>query len=167
MRRKPSPGLDRRKTPATSALLFALACAVCALACAASGAAIVARASDSSEVEEAAAAARGALARMPPEERLESISDARVRRAVQSAYRAVVELADNREAARLSALNAKFERAFAAAEREAARSEHKICALNCKDCDGDLCRQDCKASGKKFCGCKLVVFGCIVAECLF
>ncbi len=119
------------------------------------------------EDDSAAQEARSALARAGAEERLEGIKDERLRRAVQATYRAVVELADNREPARVAALNAKFERAYASLVRETARGEHKTCAANCKAFDGEPCLTKCKAAGKKFCGCHLIVFGCIVAECLF
>lgn len=120
-----------------------------------------------SEAEEAATAARATLARLPTETRLGEISNEHLRRVVQATYRAVVELAENRDPGKLTALNSKFERAYSDVERETRRGEHKTCAANCKALDGDLCQADCKATGKKFCGCKLIVFGCIVAECIF
>ncbi|HEY0099346.1 MAG TPA: hypothetical protein VGB76_10390 [Pyrinomonadaceae bacterium] len=120
-----------------------------------------------SEAEAVAAVARTALARLPAEARLDEIRDGHLRRAVQTTYRAVVELADNRDSARVAALNSKFERAYASVAREIARGEHRTCAANCKSFDGDPCVAKCKADGKKFCGCKLILFGCVVAECLF
>jgi hypothetical protein len=111
--------------------------------------------------------ARAALARMPPEAKLGEIADERLRRAAQVAYRAVSELAGNGDDAKAPALYAKFERAYAAFDREAARRGHKVCALNCRECDGEPCEERCRASGRRLCGCKLTVFGCIVAECLF
>lgn len=120
-----------------------------------------------SEAEEAAAAARVALARLPAEARLGEIKNGHLRRAVQTTYRAVVELADNRDPGKFVALNSRFERAYASVAREAARGEHRTCAANCKSFDGDPCLTKCKADGKKFCGCKLIIFGCVVAECLF
>jgi hypothetical protein len=119
------------------------------------------------EAEEVAAAARAALARLPAESRLGEIRNEHLRRAVQTTYRAVVELADNRDPARVAALNSKFERAYASVTRETARGEHRTCAANCKSFDGEPCLAQCKAAGKKFCGCKLILFGCVVAECLF
>jgi len=120
-----------------------------------------------SEVEEAAAAARAALGRLPLETRLGEISNERLRRAVQATYRTVVEIADNRDPGKVASLSTKFERAYATFERETARGEHKTCASNCKALDGGPCPAKCKAAGKKFCGCKLIVFGCVVAECIF
>jgi hypothetical protein len=122
---------------------------------------------DQSEADEAATAARATLARLPTETRLGEIGNERLRRLVQVTYRAVVELADNRDPGKLTALNSKFERAYSDVERETKRGEHQNCAANCKALDGDLCQANCKATGKKFCGCKLIVFGCIVAECIF
>lgn len=109
--------------------------------------------------------ARRALARMPSAERLGEVRDARVRRAVQTAYAAVAEIADNREPGRAARLNAKFERAYAAVVRASARSEHKTCARNC-EADGQTCQTECKAAGKKSCGCRLATFACFVAECV-
>lgn len=143
------------------ALLTALLCVACA------GRTTTARFADASEVEHVAAAARAALARLPAEARLGEIRNERLRRAVQETYRAVVELADNREPGQLAALNYKFERAYASVGRETTRGEHKNCAANCKAFDGEPCRTKCRATGKKFCGCKLIIFGCIVAECIF
>jgi membrane-bound lytic murein transglycosylase B len=143
------------------ALLGALLCAACAYAASAAHPPLP------SEAEEAASAARAALARLPPEARLGEIKNERLRRAVQETYRAVVGLADNRESGKVSALNAKFERAYASVGRETARGEHKQCAANCKALDGEPCLMECRSDGKKFCGCKLIVFGCIVAECVF
>jgi hypothetical protein len=120
-----------------------------------------------SEAEEVAAAARAALARLPAGERLGEIRNGHLRRAVQTTYRAVVELADNRDSGKVAALNSKFERAYASVARETARGEHRTCAANCKSFDGEPCVAKCKAGGKKFCGCKLILFGCVVAECLF
>ncbi|MDT5271671.1 MAG: hypothetical protein QOH49_3857 [Acidobacteriota bacterium] len=143
------------------ALLGGLLWAVCAYAAAS------AASPESSEVEEAASAARAALARLPAEARLGEIKDERLRRAVQTTYSAVVALAENREPGRLAALSSKFERAYAAVERETARGEHKTCAANCKAFDGEPCLAKCRSAGKKFCGCKLIVFACVVAECVF
>ena len=120
-----------------------------------------------SEAEEAAASARQALARLPAEARLGDIKNEQLRRAVQATYRAIIELADNREPGRVGALNSRFERAYASVERETARGEHKSCAANCKALDGEPCLTKCKASRQKFCGCRLIVFGCVVAECVF
>ena len=119
------------------------------------------------EAEALTANARAALERMPPESRLEAIEDARLRRAAQAGYRAVAELADNREADAAPALYNKFARAFAAFEVEAARRGHATCALNCKADDEAACRKGCKTANRKLCGCKLITFGCVVAECLF
>jgi hypothetical protein len=146
---------------ARAALLGGLLWAACAYASASAAPA------ESSEAEAAAAAARAALARLPAEARLGEIEDERLRRAVQAAYSAVVELAENREPARLAALSSKFEHAYAAVERETARGEHKTCAANCKAFDGEPCLAKCRGAGRKFCGCKLVVFACVVAECVF
>jgi hypothetical protein len=104
---------------------------------------------------------------MPPESRLEAIEDARLRRAAQAGYRAVAELADNREADAAPALYNRFARAFAAFEAEAARRGHATCALNCKADDEAACRKECKTLNRRLCGCKLITFGCVVAECLF
>jgi hypothetical protein len=105
---------------------------------------------------------------MPPESGLEAIEDARLRRVTQAGYRAVAELADNREADAVPALYNRFARAFAAFEAEAARHGHATCALNCKADDEAACRKGCKTPNRKLlCGCKLVTFGCVVAECLF
>jgi hypothetical protein len=119
------------------------------------------------EAEALRAKARAALERMPPESRLEAIEDARLRRAAQAGYRAAAELADNQEAAAATTLYNRFARAFAAFEAEAARRGHATCALNCKADDEASCLKDCKASNRKLCGCKLITFGCVVAECLF
>jgi hypothetical protein len=126
-----------------------------------------ARSTALSEAEEAAAAARAALARLPAEVRLGEIKNGHLRRAVQITYRAVVELADNRDSGKVAALNSKFERAYASVARETARGEHKTCAANCKSFDGEPCLTQCKPAGKKFCGCTLILFGCVVTECLF
>lgn len=126
-----------------------------------------ATASVGSEAEEAAAVARATLSRLPAEARLEEIKNEQLRRAVQVAYRVVVELAENRDPGKVGVLNAKFERAYAAVERETARSPLRNCSANCKVVDGDSCASKCKVSGLKFCGCKLIVFGCLVAECIF
>jgi hypothetical protein len=142
-----------------AALLGVLLWAVCAYAASAPP--------ESSEAEEAASAARAALARLPAGARLGEIEDERLRRAVQAAYGAVVELAENREPGRLAALSSKFERAYTSVERETARDGHKTCASNCKAFDGEPCLAKCRGAGKKFCGCKLIVFACVVAECIF
>jgi hypothetical protein len=47
------------------------------------------------------------------------------------------------------------------------RGEHRSCTANCKALDGDPCQTKCRAAGRGFCGCKLIVFGCVVAECVF
>jgi hypothetical protein len=120
-----------------------------------------------SEAEELAAVARTALARLPAESRLGEIRNEQLRRAVQTTYRAVVELADNRDSGKVATLNSRFERAYASVTRETARGEHRTCAANCKSFDGEPCLAKCKADGKKFCGCKLILFSCVVAECLF
>jgi hypothetical protein len=117
------------------------------------------------EDDEIAASARAAIARMPSEERLAGIKGERLRRAVQTTYRAVSDIANNREPRRVASLSARFERAYAVALREAARAD-KTCASNC-NADGETCQRGCAAKGKKFCGCKLAVFGCLVAECIF
>lgn len=155
---------------------FVLVCAVCVAVVAANtspesvpaGArGAVQRDANPVEAEALTAHARAALERMPPESRLEAIEDARLRRAAQAGYRAVAELADNREAAAAPALYNRFARAFAAFEAEASRRGHATCALNCKADDEASCQKDCKAQNRKLCGCKLITFGCVVAECLF
>lgn len=103
----------------------------------------------------------------PPEERLASIKNERLRRAVQATYRAVVELADNRQSSKVAVLNSRFEGAYADVERETASGEYKNCGANCKALDGEQCLAKCKGAGKSFCCCKLIVFACIVAECIF
>lgn len=118
------------------------------------------------EAEALAARARAALERMPPEARLETIEDAGLRRATQATYRIVAELAGNRDAGAAPALHARFLRAYSTFESEARRG-HATCALNCKAYDEAACRKDCKAANRKLCGCKLITFGCVVAECLF
>ena len=150
-----------KRSVARVALFGALLCAACAYAASAAHSTL-----PSSAAEEAATAARAALARLPSEARLGGIRDERLRRAVQETYRAVVELADNRESGKVFVLNAKFERAYASVGRETARGQHKSCAANCKALDGEPCLSKCKNDGKKFCGCKLIVFGCVVAECI-
>ena len=142
-------------------LLGALLCVACARA---TGSTLP---PSQSLAEEAAAAARAALARLPAEARLDEIRDERLRRAVQATYRAVVELADNRDPGKVAALNSRFERAYASVGRATARGEHRTCTANCKALDGDPCLAKCRAAGKVFCGCKLIVFGCVVAECVF
>jgi membrane-bound lytic murein transglycosylase B len=142
-------------------LLGALLCMACARAAGSTPPPAQARA------EEAAEAARAALARLPTEARLDEIKDERLRRAVRATYRAVVELADNRDPGKVAALNSRFERAYAAVERATARGQHRTCTANCKALDGEPCTTKCRAAGKVFCGCKLIVFGCVVAECLF
>lgn len=119
------------------------------------------------EAEEAASASRQALARLPPAERLNEIKDARLRRAVQATYLAVAELAENRDGSKTPSLNARFERAYAGVVREMSGREYKTCVDNCKACDGEPCRKTCRAAGKKSCGCRIIVFGCVVAECIF
>ena len=103
---------------------------------------------------------------MPPESRLETIEDAGLRRATQATYRIVAVLAGNREAEAAPALHARFLRAYSTFESEARRN-HATCALNCKAYDEAACRKDCKTANRKLCGCKLITFGCVVAECLF
>lgn len=125
------------------------------------------REAERAEAEALAANARAALERMPPESRLDIIRDTRLRRAAQETYRAVAELADNREAEAAAALYAKFARAYSTFESEAARGGHTTCTLNCKAYDETACRKGCKSSNRKICGCKLITFGCVVAECLF
>lgn len=149
------------RSPARAALLFALLCAAFAHA---AGATLPPA---PSQAEEAAEAARAALARLPAEARLDEIKDERLRRAVRAAYRAVVELADNRDHGKVAALNSRFERAYASVGRATARGEHRTCTANCKALDGEPCLTKCGGAGKIFCGCKLIVFGCIVAECVF
>ncbi len=165
-----------RRLPPPGPLLVVLVCALCVAAVAASappgllpgGAGEAApRQANQAEADALSANARAALARMPPESRLETIEDARLRRAAQAAYRAVAGLADGREAAAAPALYAKFVRAYAAFDTEAARRGHATCALNCKAYDEAACRKACKTSDGRSCGCKLVTFGCVVAECLF
>lgn len=119
------------------------------------------------EAEALVVNARAAVGRMPPESRLEAIEDARLRRASQATYRTVAELAESREAGATPALYAKFVRAYPAFEAEAARRGHATCALNCKADDEASCLKDCKTPNRKLCGCKLITFGCVVAECLF
>lgn len=147
-------------------LLCALACAACAFS-RTLATPVAAGATHVHAEAEQIAAAREALARLPAGERLNEIKDARLRRAVQATYRAVVELADNRDPSLTPALAAGFERAYTGVERETATREYKTCVDNCKACDGEPCRKRCKAAGKKFCGCRIIVFGCIVAECIF
>ena len=149
------------------ALLCALACAACALARTFAPSAPAGEARAYTEAEDVASASRQALARLPAAERLNEIKGARLRRAVQTTYLAVVELAENRDSSKTPALNARFERAYAGVERETSRREYKNCLDNCKACDGEPCRTRCKAAGKKLCGCRVVVFGCVVAECIF
>lgn len=148
-------------SPTRAALLVALLCAACAHATGSTP--LPAQ----SQAEEAAAAAREALARLPAEARLGEIKDERLRRAVQATYRAVVELADNRDPGKVAALNSRFERAYASVGRATARGELRTCTANCKALDGEPCRTKCRAAEKTFCGCKLIVFGCVVAECVF
>lgn len=164
-----------RRTPSGS-LCLALVCAMCVAAVAANaphelpptGAGqTVTRDAKQIEAEALAANARAALGRMPPESRLETIEDARLRRAAQATYRAVAELADSREAVAAPSLYAKFTRAYSTFEAEAARRGHATCALNCKAYDEAACQKDCKSSNRKLCGCKLITFGCVVAECIF
>lgn len=121
--------------------------------------------------EDSATQARSALARAGAEARLEQIKDERLRRAAQTAYRALAEIAGNDAPAKSAPLGARFERAHALFIREAARAGMGNCAANC-EADGAACRKGCKAAdkrvaGKKFCGCKFDVFACVVAECLF
>lgn len=157
-------------------LCLALICVMCVAAVAANtpsepfraGAAGAARRDARQvEAETLAANARAALERMPPESRLETIEDARLRRAAQATYRAVAELADGRDAAAAPTLYAKFMRAYSAFETEAARRGHATCALNCKAYDEAACQRECKTANRKLCGCKLITFGCVVAECIF
>lgn len=164
---KPRGGGRLLPTPATLLLALSCAAAASALAPAATRRAVALTPSAAqTEAEEAASVAREALARLPPEERLAGIRNERLRRSVQAAYRAVVELAENGDPSKVSAINAKFERAYAGVEREA-RAARAVCVENCVACDGEPCRAKCKSAGRRFCGCKLVVFGCVVAECLF
>lgn len=164
-----------RRAP-SGPLCLAFVCALCIAAVAANnphelspkGArAAVPRDAKQTEAEALAANARAALERMPPESRLEAIEDARLRRAAQAAYRAVAELAEGRDAGATPALYAKFMRAYSTFEAEAARRGHATCALNCKTYDEAACLKQCKTSNAKLCGCKLITFGCVVAECIF
>lgn len=154
-------------TPATR-----LAAAVFSLLVGAAGFGPAARATTMRAADaDSAAQARSALARVGAEQRLEQIKDERLRRAAQSAYRALAEIAANDAPAKSAPLNARFDRAYALFVREAARSGLGNCAANCA-ADGDACRKACRAAdkksaGKKFCGCKFAVFACVVAECLF
>ncbi len=159
------------------ALLCVLACTACALmnvaAISHASVAVIlkerarpAAGSAPSEAEEVAASAREVLARLPAQERLGEIGDARLRRAVQAAYRAVVALAENREPDKLASLNFKFERAYTAVRREMGRQYH-TCADNCSAVDGQPCQTRCKAARKTGCGCRMILFGCLVAECIF
>lgn len=157
--RSVAPAALHRSVACAALLCALLLCAACAYATAHPPAA--------SEAEEAATAARTALARLPAESRLGEIKDERLRRAVQTTYRAVVELADNRDSGKVALLNSRFERAYASLARATARGEHKPCAANCKAFDGEPCLTNCRTAAKKFCGCKLILFGCIVAECIF
>lgn len=155
---------------AAFALPLAVGCAATLFAAPAARAAVVATESTlyaGSEAEEAATVARAALARIPDEGRLGEIKNERLCRAVQSTYRAVVELAENRDASKVAALNLKFERASAGVRRDTARGQNKICEENCQGGDGAQCEAGCRAARRKFCGCKIVVFGCLVAECIF
>lgn len=152
-----------RRTP-SGLICLALVCALCVAAAAANA---PRREAQQVEAEALAANARAALERMPPESRLETIGDARLRRAAQAAYRAVAELADNRDAGAAPTLYAKFTRAYLTFEAEAARRGHATCALNCKAYDEAACQKDCKTSNRRLCGCKLITFGCVVAECIF
>lgn len=171
---KARPSRSRRSPPGL--LLLVLAAAVyCVVAAAAHthpellptrAAEAVRRDANQFEAEALAAHARAALERMPPETRLETIEDAGLRRATQATYRIVAELAGNREAGAAPALHARFLRAYSSFESEARRG-HATCALNCKAYDEAACRKDCKTSNRKLCGCKLITFGCVVAECLF
>ena len=158
-------------TTTRSAVVVALFCvlvyAALALAQTSASPAPAGEARAYAEAQEAASASRQALARLPPAERLNEIKEGRLRRAVQATYLAVVELAENRDGPKTPALNARFERAYAGVERDMSRREYKTCADNCKACDGEPCRKMCKAAGKKFCGCRIIVFGCLVAECIF
>jgi hypothetical protein len=149
------------KTNRSIALLGVLLCVTCSYA------ARQARVARPSEAEEAAAAARATLARLPSETRLAEIKNERLRHAVQVTYHAVVELAENRDSGKVAGLNAKFERAYVSVWQESTRGEHKTCAANCWALDGERCLSDCKATGRKFCGCRLIVFGCVVTECFF
>ena len=157
-------------------LFLVLICAVCVAAVAANtppeivpAGAWDAEQRDANQVEAEAltANARAALERMPPESGLEAIKDTRLRRAAQAGYRAIAELADNREADSAPALYNRFARAFAIFEAEAARRGHATCALNCKADDEAACLKGCKTPNRRLCGCKLITFGCVVAECLF
>ena len=167
---------SRSRRPPPGPLLLFLAGVLCAAAVAANippglfhagAGGLWQRDAEQAEAEALAASARAALELMPPESRLETIEDGRLRRAAQAGYRAVVELADNREAGDAAALYAKFARAYATFEAEAARRGHATCALNCKAYDEAACQKGCKSSNRKTCGCKLITFGCVVAECLF
>jgi hypothetical protein len=120
-----------------------------------------------SEAEEAAATAREALARLPAEGRLSDIKDERLRRAVQLAYRAIFELAENSSSVKVAALAYRFEQAFADVRREMARDNLKTCTENCQAGDGMPCEKDCRSAHRKFCGCRMIVFGCLVTECIF
>jgi len=168
------PKWSRRPPP--GACFLVLACVFCAAAVAANtptklfqaGAGSPGRrGAEQVEAEALAANARAALDRMPPEASLANVKDARLRRAAQATYRAVAELAEGREAGAAPALYAKFSRAYSTFEEEAARRGHATCALNCKAYDEAACLKDCKTANRKLCGCKLITFGCVVAECLF
>jgi hypothetical protein len=171
------PGLGRRRRTTPGHLFLAFASALCVAAAVyadtasktfsarAEGAAR--RGVDRAAADALAAHARAALTRMPPESRLDTVEDARLRRAAQACYRAVAELADNRDAEAAAALYARFTRAYATFEAEASRRGHATCALNCKAYDEAACLKDCKRSNRRLCGCKLVTFGCVVAECLY
>lgn len=176
MNTNPKARLRRSGRTPFAPVFLALACAMCVAAVAANapreqtptGAVEAARRdAKQAEAEALAANARAALERMPPESRLETIEDARLRRAAQAAYRAVAELADSRETGAAQALHARFMRAYSAFEAEAARRGHATCALNCKAYDEAACQKGCKTSNRKLCGCKLITFGCVVAECIF
>jgi hypothetical protein len=155
-----------RRTP-SGLVCLAFFCVFCVFCVAAFAANAPRRDAQQGEAEALAANARAALERMPPESRLETIGDARLRRAAQATYRAVAELAEGRDAGAAPTLYAKFTRAYSTFEAEAARRGHATCALNCKAYDEAACQKDCKSSSRKLCGCKLITFGCVVAECIF
>ena len=176
MNTHPKARPSRPRRPPPGALLLAFVCALCAAAAAANttpemfpaGASeAVQGEAKQAEAEAQAANARAALERMPAESRLETIEDARLRRAAQATYRAVAELAAGHDVERAPALYARFVRAYSAFEAEAGRRGHATCALNCKAYDEASCLKDCKTPNRRLCGCKLITFGCVVAECLF
>ena len=104
------------------------------------------------------------LRQLPNRDEIARIKNPRVRTEALRTYEALKRLAesDANNVGRVEMLYQTFDQAFLALESTAQASdpsEPKTCTFKCKE-DGNNCQAACP---KKFCGCKIATFGCIVA----